>query len=70
MNVETRATSTSWKTEPLPANRVRLKLERSFDAAEWDALQQGVIPEEMEDKWFIYEEGGWLNFHRDRKSVV
>jgi hypothetical protein len=36
----------------------------SFNAAEWDALQQGVIPEEMEDKWFIYEGGGWLNFHR------
>lgn len=59
-----RATSTSWKTEPLPASRARLKLDRSFDAVEWEALQQGVIPEEMEDKWFIYEEGGWLNFHR------
>ncbi len=59
-----RATSRSWKTEPFPANRGRLKLDRSFDPAEWDALQEGVIPEEMEDKWFIYEEGGWLNFHR------
>lgn len=59
-----RATSSRWKTEPLPASRARLKLERSFDAVEWHALQQGVIPEEMEDKWFIYEEGGWLNFHR------
>jgi hypothetical protein len=59
-----KATSKSWKTEALPASRARLKLDRSFDAAGWDALQEGVIPEEMEDKWFIYEEGGWLNFHR------
>ena len=24
----------------------------------------GVIPEQMEDKWFIYHEDGWLRFHR------
>jgi len=59
-----RATPGSWKSEPFPADRARLKLEQAFSAAEWDALQQGVIPEEMEDKWFIYEERGWLYFHR------
>lgn len=59
-----KATATSWKTEAFPASRARLKLDRSFDPAEWKALLRGVIPEEMEDKWFIYEEGGWLNFHR------
>ena len=64
-----KATSLSWKTEPLPENRARLKLDRSFDAVEWEALQQGVIPEEMEDKWFIYEEGGWLNFHRSWTGI-
>jgi len=62
--VALKATSRSWKTERFPANRGRLKLDRSFDPVEWDALLCGVIPEEMEDKWFIYEEGGWLNFHR------
>ena len=36
-----KATSKRWKTEPLPANRARLKLERSFDAAEWEAIQRG-----------------------------
>lgn len=59
-----RATSASRKTEPLPANRARLKLDRSFSRAEWAALQLGFIPQEMEDKWFIYEAGGWLYFHR------
>jgi hypothetical protein len=61
---EPKATSLSWKTKPFPFHRARLKLDRSFDAAEWSALLRGVIPEEMEDKWFIYEAGGWLNFHR------
>ena len=23
----------------------------------------------MEDKWFIYEEGGWLNFHRSWTGI-
>ncbi len=64
-----KATSKSWKTKRLPAERARLKLERTFDAAEWDALQQGVIPEEMEDKWFIYESRGWLNFHRSWTGI-
>lgn len=64
MSRETRATSASWKTQPFPVARARLNLVRSFDGAEWKALRLGVIPEEMEDKWFIYEEGGWLSFHR------
>jgi hypothetical protein len=59
-----RVTCSSWKTEPFPADRARLKLERSFNAVEREALQLGSIPEEMEDKWFIYEESGWLYFHR------
>jgi hypothetical protein len=64
-----KATSKSWKTQPLPAERARLTLERSFNASEWEALREGVVPEEMEDKWFIYEEGGWLNFHRSWTGV-
>lgn len=64
-----KATSKSWKTEPLPASRARLKLDRSFDAVEWEALQLGSIPEEMEDKWFIYESRGWLNFHRSWTGI-
>lgn len=59
-----KATSKSWKTQPLPAERARLKLERFFKASEREALRQGVIPEEMEDKRFIYEKDGWLSFHR------
>ncbi|MFJ5485933.1 hypothetical protein [Pectobacterium actinidiae] len=27
-------------------------------------MKQGVIPKQMEDKWFIYFEDGWLRFHR------
>ncbi|MEO8585546.1 MAG: hypothetical protein ABI584_05255 [Acidobacteriota bacterium] len=59
-----RATRKSWKTEPLPARRARLALERRFDAAELAAVRRGLVPEEMEDKWFVFEERGRLYFHR------
>jgi len=46
-----RATRKSWRTAiPLPGRRARLRLERRFDAAEWSAIRQGLIPEAMEDK--------------------
>ena len=59
-----RATPKSWKAQPLPAERAQLNLARSLDSAEWEVVQLGFIPEEMEDKWFVYEEGGRLYFHR------
>lgn len=29
----------------------------------------GLIPQQMEDKWFIYFESGWLSFHRSWSGV-
>jgi hypothetical protein len=29
-----------------------------------DKLMEGLVPVEMEDKWFVYFEDGWLYFHR------
>lgn len=62
-------TSKSWKTKPLPSERAPLKLQRSFTAPEWTAMQRGSIPEAMEDKWFIYEKNGRLSFHRSWTGV-
>jgi hypothetical protein len=27
-------------------------------------MRQGYIPKDMDDKWFIFFEDGWLYFHR------
>ena len=35
-----------------------------FTDATGELMREGVIPREMEDKWFIYFKDGWLNFHR------
>jgi hypothetical protein len=58
------ATRESWKTKPLPVARVALSYARIFDQREHDRLRRGLVPEQMEDKWFIFLEGSWLSFHR------
>jgi hypothetical protein len=39
-------------------------LELLFTDAEGERLMLGHIPRNMEDKWFIFFEAGWLYFHR------
>ena len=60
----TPATRASWKTEPMPEARARLAYTRSFDAAEHERVTRGIVPVEMEDKWFVFYEAPWLWFHR------
>jgi hypothetical protein len=75
----TRASRTSWKTLPPPPQREALGLTATFNDAETEMLVLGLVPKDMEDKWFIYFEGrasrqppsrdpalpqGWLLFHR------
>ncbi len=64
-----RATRTSWHNQPLPeANKV-LNLRRTFNKREWARIKRGVIPEQMEDKWFIFLEDNNLYFHRSWTGV-
>ena len=60
----TRANITSWKTLPLPEQREPLAFAAEFTDAETELLVFGLIPREMEDKWFICLHQGWLLFHR------
>jgi len=59
-----RATSLSWKHLPLPDERESLRFDALFTDADAEHLMLGLIPQEMEDKWFVYFENGWLRFHR------
>ena len=64
------ATSSSWKRLEAPAEREDLKLQALFTDADAEQMMQGFIPREMEDKWFIYFEDGWLWFHRSWTGAV
>lgn len=60
----TRATQSSWKHLPKPGQKEPLGFEAFFNGEEAERLMEGLIPERMEDKWFVYYSDGWLHFHR------
>lgn len=54
---------------PMPAQHIRVLLDRSFSKAETDLLKLGFIPRETDDRWFIYFENNQLHFHRSWSGV-
>ncbi|SFF11532.1 ADP-ribosylglycohydrolase [Chitinophaga sp. CF118] len=58
------AQKTDWKTEKMPGKIQSLDFQRVFSSEEFDLIRRGLIPREMEDKWFIYYENSLLNIHR------
>ena len=58
------ATRDSWKILPLPTVRADLALTESVTPEEFERMKRGLIPQQMEDKWFIYFAEPWLYFHR------
>jgi hypothetical protein len=58
------ATRDDWKIEPMPEALAPIPYAHVFDAAEHARVIRGIVPEEMEDKWFVFYEAPWLWFHR------
>lgn len=42
----------------------RIDFSIKFTDEQFEKITNGLIPEEMEDKWFIFFENNWLYFHR------
>lgn len=57
------ATRSTWKNEPID-NPKRIDISLRFTNEQFLELKKGLIPQQMEDKWFIFYEDGWLHFHR------
>ena len=53
-----------WKTEEMPLETETFSMEIELSESEYEQLQNGIIPQEMEDKWFIYFEEDTLYIHR------
>src|SRR5437667_9340454 len=60
------AESCDWQINPLPAKRTKIVLDRQFSTEEIQCIRSGLIPEVMEDKWFIYWQDDTIFFHRSR----
>ncbi|MBI5593112.1 MAG: hypothetical protein HY881_21815 [Deltaproteobacteria bacterium] len=63
------ATRESWQILPPPDIRVDLGFAESYTLEEFDRIKRGLIPREMEDKWFVFFEEPWLYFHRSWTGV-
>lgn len=57
------ATFESWEREPFVSGQP-IPFRASFAAADMQAIRAGLVPEAMEDKWFIYYEAPCLYLHR------
>jgi hypothetical protein len=57
-----RATSKSWKGKPLRGDPRPVPFFRNLTSAEAQRVLGGLIPEAMEDKWFIFEQDDIVPF--------
>lgn len=57
------ANRSSWKNTPI-SKPERIELSFHFSEAQFMRMKRGLMPEQMEDKWFIFFEDNWLYFHR------
>ena len=57
------ATAADWKNEPFGAV-APIPYAARFSAEEMEQLKLGLIPEQMDDKWFVYFDYLQLSFHR------
>jgi hypothetical protein len=53
----------------MPAKHITVALDRLFSKDEAAWLKLGFLPQEMQDKWFIYFENNVLHFHRSWTGV-
>jgi hypothetical protein len=59
------STRTSWKNiHPMPQRQTQLAFLHQYSATEAARLRFGLVPAQMEDKWFIFVEGEWLYLYR------
>ncbi len=57
------------RTEALPSKKTTIRLNRTFSPQEMKQIRRGLVPEQMEDKWFIYWKDDSLFFHRSWTGV-
>lgn len=54
----------SWKVLPMPTAREEIGLRLQLDDAQLAVLRRGLIPRDMDDRWFMFVEDDWLYVHR------
>lgn len=63
-NVVTRATADSWETQPMPKEQIEVALNIKLSEERMQQVEMGIIPQEMEDRWFMYCSDGHMRWFR------
>lgn len=63
------ARKTDWQTKDPPSTVCTIPLNRTFPPQEMERIRMGLVPEQMEDKWFIYWQDDTLFFHRSWTGI-
>ena len=58
------ATRDDWKRKPLPEKRATIPLGHIYSGEELSRIRRGLVPQRLEDQWFIFYEADALFFHR------
>ena len=65
------ATSSSWNNlESMPKESILTECSIKYSKEEFEQIKRGIVPEEMEEKWFIYFEDDKLYFHRSWSGSI
>ena len=57
-------TKSDWKIKPITNSADKIDLRLTFTNSDFEKIRQGFKPKDMDDRWFIYSEDLWVNFHR------
>lgn len=61
--MERAARSNSWKRQPF-GEGVPIDYRTTLNSKQFEYVRLGIIPQQMEDKWFVYYQEPYLYFHR------
>jgi hypothetical protein len=58
------AQKSDWQNHDMSEDQWSTTINKSYTIEEFEKIKIGLIPQQMEDKWFIYFEEPWLYLHR------
>lgn len=58
-----------WKVQPFPEHTAQLPLKRDLTPQQFAILQHGLLPEQMEDKWYVVWHDDALWMHRSWTGI-
>lgn len=68
--VQSPITKDSWKRREEKATFRYMRVKFIFSREDMERICWGCLPRSMDEKWFIYQEGDWLFFHRSWTGIL